>query len=233
MYDVMEGELKMIEQLAVIINNILELGEYTIGESTITFKDTDFSIVVVDMDESVDCDFLYQNIDIGSVHGDDFGDFIMKFETVAKTGFVTGLGVVTVDDIRNNKLLTLDQQQTFNFDDDSDEVSDDKDWEDENYNGVESIVPYDITKIRVVALKLDNTVLAYRFKTDKGSFDMRRSVALKYGLGDFKVTKMIRLQRVNGLLMTDGEHSKRVLIPDVSDCEEDCKRLMQFMFELN
>lgn len=93
-----------------------------------------------------------------------------------------------------------------------------------------SIVP-DIKQIRVVSLKLDGEVVAYRFKTDVGAFDMRRSVALRYGLGGFKIEKFITIELVNGLYMSKSELKSHKLIPDVSDCEADCRKLIEALFQ--
>lgn len=95
---------------------------------------------------------------------------------------------------------------------------------------IQSIVPYGISQIRVVALKYQGEAIAFRFKTDKGAFDMRKSVAVKYGLGGFKTETFIALQSVNGMLMSESERKRHVCVPDVSDCEEDCKRLMDAIF---
>lgn len=93
-----------------------------------------------------------------------------------------------------------------------------------------SIVP-DIKQIRVVSLKLDGEVVAYRFKTDVGAFDMRRSVALRYGLGGFKIEKFITIECINGLYMSKSEMKSHKLIPDVSDCEADCRKLIDALFQ--
>lgn len=94
----------------------------------------------------------------------------------------------------------------------------------------QSIVPEKIGQIRVVALKYQNQVIAYRFKTDVGAFDMRRDVAQWYGFGSFKTETFISLESVNGLLMSSSEKRKQVCVPDVSDCQEDCQRLVSALF---
>lgn len=94
----------------------------------------------------------------------------------------------------------------------------------------QSIVP-DISQIRVVSLKLDGEVVAYRFKTDVGAFDMRRSVALRYGLGGFKIERFITIECINGLYMSKSEMKSHKLIPDVSDCETDCRKLIDALFQ--
>ena len=92
------------------------------------------------------------------------------------------------------------------------------------------IVPDGISQIRVVALKYEGNVIAFRFKTNVGAFDMRKSVALGYGLGSFKTETFITLRSVNGMLMSDSERKKQVCVPDVSECQEDCDKLMKALF---
>lgn len=93
-----------------------------------------------------------------------------------------------------------------------------------------SIVPADLRSVRVVALKYNGQIIAYRFKTDKGAFDMRRDTAETKGLGGFKTETFISLKSVNGLLMSESEQKRKSLIPDVSDCQEDCERLINAVF---
>ena len=99
----------------------------------------------------------------------------------------------------------------------------------QSHNGV---VPDGITSIRTVALKHEGKVIAFRFKTDKGSFDMSKETAIQYGLGGFKSEKYIALKSVNGILMSESEMKKNVFIPDVSDNESDCRKLISAIFSL-
>lgn len=94
------------------------------------------------------------------------------------------------------------------------------------------VVPDGITSIRAVALKYDGKVIAFRFKTDKGTFDMSKEVATQYGLSGFKSEKFIALKNVNGILMSETEMQKNVLIPDVSENEADCRKLISTIFRL-
>lgn len=96
---------------------------------------------------------------------------------------------------------------------------------------LKSIVPDNISQIRVVTLKHQDQVIAFRFKTDVGAFDMRKSVAQGYGLGGFKTDTFISLQSVGGMLMSESERRRRVCVPDVSDCPEDCQKLMNALFD--
>lgn len=94
------------------------------------------------------------------------------------------------------------------------------------------VVPDGITSIRAVALKYDGKVIAFRFKTDKGTFDMSKEAATQYGLSGFKSEKFVSLKSVNGILMSEAELQKNVLIPDVSENEVDCRKLISTIFRL-
>ena len=94
----------------------------------------------------------------------------------------------------------------------------------------ESIVPDDITECRVVALVYNDVTVAYRFKTNRGSFDMNKATAKRYGLMPDKVTKLTRLLLVNGIYMTKGEKEAGRLIPDISDNSIDCEVLFRSLF---
>lgn len=92
------------------------------------------------------------------------------------------------------------------------------------------VVPDDITSVRVVALKYEGAVVAFRFKTDKGTFDISSEVAEKLGLSGSKTAKFINLINVNGLLMSESEKQDAKCVQDVSSNEADCRRLMTAIF---
>lgn len=94
-----------------------------------------------------------------------------------------------------------------------------------------SHVDGEITQIRVVPLKFEGVVIAYRFKTNLGAFDMSKSTAAKFNVDSIKSDKFITLERVNGILMSSTEKKIKKLVPDVSDCDEDCIKLINAMFE--
>lgn len=119
---------------------------------------------------------------------------------------------------------------SFDRDDEEEQEASSNERGSEDSSSLRSIVNGDITKIRVVALKSDGVVIAYRFKTNLGAFDMRKSTAVNYGLGGYKTDKFIALEHVNGLLMSKNELKARVCVPDISECEEDCKKLVNALF---
>ncbi|MBO6015989.1 MAG: hypothetical protein J6P60_05320 [Lachnospiraceae bacterium] len=88
------------------------------------------------------------------------------------------------------------------------------------------VIDRPIHEIRILSLKYENSTVAFRFKTDIGAFDMRKSVAFHYGLSDLKVTKMVHLESVNGMLMSPSERKAHMFVPDVSENEEDCHKLI-------
>lgn len=104
------------------------------------------------------------------------------------------------------------------------------DDEEQNMVGGAGVVNGDITSIRAVALKYDGKVVAFRLKTNLGSFDINRDVAARYGISDFKTEKFIKLQSVNGILMSESEQKSQTFVPDVSDNEADCFKLIVALF---
>lgn len=92
------------------------------------------------------------------------------------------------------------------------------------------VVTGQITSIRAVALKYEGKVVAFRLKTNLGSFDISREVATRYGFSDFKTEKFIRLESVNGVLMSESERKNQKFIPDVSNNEADCFKLITALF---
>lgn len=119
----------------------------------------------------------------------------------------------------------------YKHEDDEEDVIDTGKFSDLNKNiQNESIVPDGITSITLVALKFDGVVVAYRFKTDKGYFDITRAEALKHGVSGFKIEKAIQLERFNGMLVTKSEIKNKRCIPDISGSDEDCKKLFDALF---
>lgn len=104
------------------------------------------------------------------------------------------------------------------------------DDEEESTTTISGVVNGDITSIRAVALKYDGKVVAFRLKTNIGSFDINRDVAARYGISDFKTEKFIRLESVNGVLMSESERVNQKFIPDVSNNEADCLKLITALF---
>ena len=93
-----------------------------------------------------------------------------------------------------------------------------------------SIVPDGISEIILLALVLDEKVVAYRFKTNMGYFDITKSKAMEYGVSGYKIEKAIKLQRYNGMLVSKSEIKNKRCIPDISNCDEDCRKLFDALF---
>lgn len=173
----------------------------------------------------------------------DIDTFVSDMKSKFEKGFEDSYGDIAYfnENNENDETNTLDDENYSNIEQVSDDFSDSSDEEfnseplDDYSRGLKiakstSIVPDDITKIRVVALRYDGNILAFRFKTDKGAFDMKLDVAIKYGLGGFKTEKFINLECVNGVYMSSSEKKLRTFIPDISLCEEDCKKLINALF---
>lgn len=165
-----------------------------------------------------------------SIFNKQFSDMEL-FKSYMTDGIVKGF-VDDYDDVHQFSRPNGVASQNVFSDDDSDEIdSSTLDNEVSKLVSIESIVPNSISKVRVVALRYNCQVIAFRFKTDVGAFDMRIEVATKYGLGGFKTEKFINLEKVNGILMSNTEKQKRICVPDVSLCEEDCRRLIDAVFQ--
>lgn len=98
-------------------------------------------------------------------------------------------------------------------------------------NNSPSIVPDDVSVITLVALIFDGVVAAYRFKTDKGYYDITRKKAIEYGVSGYKVEKAIKLERYNGMLVTQSEIDNQRCIPDITGSDEDCEKLFNALFK--
>lgn len=98
-------------------------------------------------------------------------------------------------------------------------------------NNSPSIVPDDVSVITLVALIFDGVVAAYRFKTDMGYYDITRKKAIEYGVSGYKVEKAIKLERYNGMLVTQSEINNQRCIPDITGSDEDCEKLFNALFK--
>lgn len=156
----------------------------------------------------------------------DIADYYQDMESGHCDGFETEFGdIIRFTPISAPVFIDTDDEEDSSTDTESEVVQDTK------LSSQKSIVPDGIMSVRVVALRFGGRVIAFRFKTDKGAFDMRIEVAAKYGLSDFKTEKFIALERVNGILMSSTEKKLRTCVPDVSLCEEDCIKLIGAIFE--
>lgn len=87
-----------------------------------------------------------------------------------------------------------------------------------------------ITDVKIVALKYNGKLVAYRFKTNIGCFDIDKETAQSYGVSEYKVTKAITLNKCNNLLMSNSEISGKRIIPDISSNFELCNKLFNLLF---
>lgn len=124
-------------------------------------------------------------------------------------------------ELENSKFNTEDEEELF------------PDWRTGTVSELpkKSVVPDDVSEVSIVALVYNDKIIAYRFKTDKGNFDVTREVALKYGISEYKMEKCVRLENHNGILMSKGEVARGRCIPEISNNEEDCKKLFDILFK--
>lgn len=95
------------------------------------------------------------------------------------------------------------------------------------------VVPDGITQVNVAALKHDGEVIAFRFETNHGYFDMDKPTAERWGISEVNVEDVIALHTVNGVLVAKLAPWKNMCIPDVSGCDEDCRKLADALLQVN
>lgn len=213
-----EDDVKIYE----IDNNVYEV-VYLKNKFTFKFYNVDYFYFSLDVFYKED--LLYQgNFEIAN-----FESYMRK---KSEEGFENDFGdIIKFVNSTTSKLEVSCDNSFDNYDEECREENLGVDSQSVKLSTQNSIVPDNIEKIRVVALRFEGNIIAFRFKTDKGAFDMRIEVATKYGLGGFKTEKFINLERVNGILMSSTEKKLRTCVPDISLCEEDCKRLVNAIFQ--
>ena len=134
------------------------------------------------------------------------------------------VNIVEKKDNDEGKVSDMMEQKYNTIDDNDDE------YDIGETRGNKSLLQDGITKARVVGLTLDNLVIAYRIKTDRGSYDVTVDKAEQFGLSGYKVEKAIPLLRHNGVLVTKSELSNKRLIPNISHSPEDIRKLVDIIF---
>ena len=71
-------------------------------------------------------------------------------------------------------------------------------------------------------------IVAYRFYLATGTFDIRRDVALKYGI-NVAPKKGVQLYERKGIIATKHEFDTHKLIPDISNSLEDIQILISML----
>lgn len=89
----------------------------------------------------------------------------------------------------------------------------------------------DLTVDFVKGLILDDDIIGYRIKTNKGLFDISLVSARQYGLYNYRVTKGIKVQKYDdfGKYMSKSEYMNNIVVPDISDNEELCKKIIAIL----
>lgn len=89
----------------------------------------------------------------------------------------------------------------------------------------------DLTVEFVKGLLLNDEIIGYRIRTNKGLFDMSLKAARRLGLYNYRVTKGIKVQKYDkyGKYMSRSEHENQITVPDISDNEELCRQIIMLI----
>lgn len=89
----------------------------------------------------------------------------------------------------------------------------------------------DLTVEYVKGLLLNDEIIGYRIRTNKGLFDMSLKTARKLGLYNYRVTKGIKVQKYDkyGKYMSQSEHENQITVPDISDNAELCRQIIMLI----
>lgn len=253
MSSISKQDNEFLEEVCEAISKILNVPDlYTINifnesrnEYEIKFDASDYKFkfrVVVDNQCEYNIIYIPEDKVIFTYKTCNFNKFISQLETVRANGIPTLDSNIYYPSYEINGVSRNDSD--FGFDNQSSDPTlngcEDEEVETAPSSGKfinelagkpSSHVDGDITQIRVVPLKFEGKVIAYRFKTNLGAFDMSKSTAAKFNVDSIKSDKFITLERVNGILMSSTEKKIKKLVPDVSDCDEDCIKLINAMFE--
>lgn len=71
-------------------------------------------------------------------------------------------------------------------------------------------------------------VLAYRFYLAKGTYDIRRDVAIQYGI-NIAPKKGVQLYERKGVIATKNEFNTHKFIEDVSNCPKDIQMIIMML----
>ena len=79
----------------------------------------------------------------------------------------------------------------------------------------------------IKALILDDDIIGYRIRTNKGQFDLSLKAAREHGLYNYRVTKGIRVRKYDdyGKYMSESEYANKMIMPDISDNDELCDQI--------
>ena len=83
----------------------------------------------------------------------------------------------------------------------------------------------------IKALILDDDIIGYRIRTNKGQFDLSSKAAREHGLYNYRVTKGIRVRKYDdyGKYMSESEYANKMIVPDISDNDELCDQIITIL----
>ena len=148
----------------------------------------------------------------------------IKSVKVTKNNNVNNLDDVNIN-VKNNKSIEDDEESFI----DSHNLFI-NDVELNKYSSSRPAVPDGITKIKVFALVYQDKLVGYRFKTNKGKFDIKINVAMELDIPNrLTVLKSIRLNAEGDLLLSKSEKATGVKVKDVSKNKGDCLKLLRYL----
>lgn len=83
----------------------------------------------------------------------------------------------------------------------------------------------------IKALILDDDIIGYRIRTNKGQFDLSLKAAREHGLYNYRVTKGIIVRKYDdyGKYMSESEYANKMIVPDISDNDELCDQIITIL----
>ena len=83
----------------------------------------------------------------------------------------------------------------------------------------------------IKALILNDDIIGYRIRTNKGLFDLSLKAAREHGLYNYRVTKGIPVRKYEdyGKYMSESEYANKMIVPDISDNDELCNQIITIL----
>ena len=83
----------------------------------------------------------------------------------------------------------------------------------------------------IKALILNDDIIGYRIRTNKGQFDLSLKAAREHGLYNYRVLKGITVRKYDdyGKYMSESEYANKMIVPDISDNDELCDQIITIL----
>ena len=83
----------------------------------------------------------------------------------------------------------------------------------------------------IKALILNDDIIGYRIRTNKGQFDLSLKAAREHGLYNYRVIKGIKVRKYDdyGKYMSESEYANKMIVPDISDNDELCDQIITIL----